>query len=116
MILAIVLLPSLALASFTVRLENNFDRKMLYFFYWIDHPYKMLYFFYWIDHPYGWRAPANMAGGELEASETTRLGGNFQQGKYRIVWKDKDQWKNEMLIHIKKDVTRITVRPEKVEF
>ena len=103
MILAIVLLPSFALASFTVRLENNFDRKMLYFF-------------YWIDHPYGWQAPANMAGGELEASETALLGGNFQQGKYRIVWKDKDQWKNEMLIHIKKDVTRITVRPEKVEF
>ncbi len=43
-----------------------------------------------------------MAGGELEASETTHLGANFQQGKYRIVWKDKDQWKNEMLIHIKK--------------
>jgi len=103
MVLAIVLLPSLALASFTVRLENNFDRKMLYFF-------------YWIDHPYGWRAPANMAGGELEASETTLLGANFQQGKYRIVWKDKDQWKNEMLINIKKDVTRITVRPEKVEY
>ena len=103
MITAIVLLPSLALASFTVRLENNFDRRMLYFL-------------YWIDHPYGWRAPANMAGGELEASETTQLGGPFQQGKYRIVWKDKDQWKNEMLIHIKKDVTRITVSPEKVEY
>ena len=103
MIAAMVLLPSLTLASFSVRLENNFDRKMLYFF-------------YWIDHPYGWRAPANMAGGELEASETTHLGANFQQGKYRIVWKDKDQWKNEMLIHVKKDVTQITVRPEKVEF
>ena len=103
MILAIVLFPTIALASFTVRLENNFDRKMLYFF-------------YWIDHPYGWLSPANMAGGELEASETTHLGGSFRQGKYRIVWKDKDQWKNEMLIHIKKDVTLITVRPEKVEF
>jgi hypothetical protein len=61
MILAIVLLPSLTLASFTVKLENNLNRKMLYFF-------------YWIDHPYGWRAPANMAGGELEASETTQQG------------------------------------------
>jgi hypothetical protein len=103
MVLAMVLLPSFAYAGFTVRLENNFDRKMLYFI-------------YWIDHPYGWRAPANMAGGELEAAETTQLGGSFQQGKYRIVWKDKVRWKNEMLIHIKKDVTRITVRPEKVEF
>ena len=103
LILAVVLLPSLALANFTVRLENNFDRKMFYFL-------------YWIDHPYGWRAPANMAGGELQAMEKTHLGGNFQHGKYRIVWKDKDQWKNEMLMHIKKDVTLITVRPEKVEF
>jgi hypothetical protein len=103
MITAIVLLPSITLASFTVRLENNFDRKMLYFL-------------YWIDHPYGWREPANMAGGELEASESAQLGSRFQQGKYRIVWKDKDQWKNEMLIHVKKDVTQITVRPEKVEF
>ena len=103
MILAMVLLPSSAFAGFTVRLENNFDRKMLYFI-------------YWIDHPYGWLAPANMAGGELEAAETAQLGGSFQQGKYCIVWQDKDQWKNEMLIHIKKDVTRITVRPEKIEF
>ena len=102
-ILAIVLIPSLALASFTVRLENNFDRKMFYFL-------------YWIDHPYGWRAPAHMAGGELEASESTRLGASFKPGKYRIVWKDKDQWKNEMLMHIKEDVTLITVRPEKIEF
>jgi len=102
-VLAIVLLPSLSWASFTVRLENNFDRKMLYFL-------------YWIDHPYGWRTPANMAGGELEASESTRLGASFMPGKYRIVWKDKDQWRNEMLIYIKKDVTLITIRPEKVEF
>jgi hypothetical protein len=102
-VLAIVLLPSLSWSSFTVRLENNFDRKMLYFL-------------YWIDHPYGWRTPANMAGGELKASESTRLDASFMPGKYRIVWKDKDQWKNEMLIHIKKDVTSITIRPEKVEF
>ena len=102
-ILAIVLLPSLSFASFTVRLENNFDRKMLYFL-------------YWIDHPYGWRTPAHMAGGEMEASESTCLGASFKPGKYRIVWKDKNQWKNEMLMHIKEDVTLITVRPEKVEF
>ncbi len=103
LILAIAILPSLSFASFTVRLENNFDRKMFYFF-------------YWIDHPYGWRTPANMAGGELEASESTRLGASFKPGKYRIVWKDKAQWKNVMLINIRADVTSITVRPEKIEF
>lgn len=101
--MAIVLMPSLAAASFAVQLENTFDRKLYYFI-------------YWIDHPYGWRAPANMAGGELDAAEKTRLDASFQQGKYRIVWKDKDQWKNEMLMHINKNVTLITVRPEKVEY
>ena len=103
LITAIILLPALTFASFTVRLENNFDRKMLYFL-------------YWIDHPYGWQAPANVAGAELEASATVHLGSNFQKGKYRIVWRDKDQWKNEMLIYVNKDVTGITVRPEKVEY
>ena len=102
-ILAIVLFPSLSLASFTVRLENDFERKMYYFI-------------YWIDHPYGWRTPANMAGGELEASESTQLGAKYESGKYRVIWKDKDQWQNEMLINIKKDVTAITIRPEKIKF
>ena len=102
-ILTIVLLPSLSFASFTVRLENNFDRKMFYFL-------------YWIDHPYGWRTPANIAGGELAASESTQLGVKYESGKYRVIWKDKDQWQNEMLISVKKDVTAITIRPEKIEF
>ena len=100
---AIFLIPSLALATFAVQLENTFDRKMYYYI-------------YWIDHPYGWVAPANMAGGELNAAEKILLDGNFEQGKYRIVWKDRDQWKNEMLMHINKDVTMITVKPEKVEY
>ncbi len=101
--ITIFLMPSLSLASFAVQLENTFDRKLYYYL-------------YWIDHPYGWKAPANMAGGELDAAEKTRLDGNFQQGKYRIVWKDKDQWRNEMLMYINKGVTLITVRPEKVEY
>ena len=101
--MAIFLMPSFSFASFTVQLENTFDRKMYYFL-------------YWIDHPYGWATPANMAGGELDAAEKTRLNGSFQKGKYRIVWKDRDQWKNEMLIYINKDVTLITVKPEKVEY
>ncbi len=96
-------MPTLSFANFAVQLENTFDRKMYYFL-------------YWIDHPYGWAAPANMAGGELDAAEKTCLDGSFQQGKYRIVWKDKDQWKNEMLIYINADVTLITVKPEKVEY
>lgn len=101
--MVILLAPSLVFASFAVELENTFDRKLYYYI-------------YWIDHPYGWGAPANMAGGELAAAEKTRLDGNFQRGKYRIVWKDKGQWKNEMLMYINKDVTLITVNPEKVEY
>ena len=101
--MGIWLVPSLALASFAIELENTFDRKLYYYI-------------YWIDHPYGWGAPANMAGGELNAAEKARLDGNFQQGKYRIVWKDKDRWRNEMLMYINKDVTLITVNPEKVQY
>ena len=101
--MAIFLVPSISFASFVVEIQNTTDRKLYYFI-------------YWIDHPYGWGAPANMAGGELNAAEKTRLDGSFQQGKYRIVWKDKDQWRNEMLMYINKDVNLVTVNPEKVEY
>ena len=102
-ILLIALLPSMSYASFSVRLENRMDRTMYYF---ID----------WIDHPFGWRTPANMAGGELGAMESRQLGNSFQPGRYRIIWRDRNQWKKEMLIHVKKDVTLVTILPEKVEF
>jgi hypothetical protein len=101
LILLIALLPSLSFASFTVRLENNLDRTLFYF---ID----------WLDHPYGWRTPANMAGGELAALENRHLGGSFQPGRYRITWRDRNQWKKEMLIHVKKNVTLLTIQPERV--
>ena len=102
-ILLIVLLPSLCYASFTVRLENKMDRTIYYF---ID----------WLDHPYGWRTPANMAGGELAALESRHLDTSFLPGRYRIIWRDRDQWKKEMLIHVNKDVTLVTIHPDKVEF
>jgi hypothetical protein len=101
--LLIALLPSLAFAGFTVKLENNFDRTMFYYL-------------YWLDHPNGWRTPANMAGGELPAMESRLLGTSFQPGRYRIVWRDRSQWKKEMLILIKQEVTLITIQPEKIEF
>ena len=64
----------------------------------------MFYFIDWLDHPYDWRTPAPMAGGELPALESRRLGGSFQPGRYRIVWRDRNPGKKEMLIHIKKYV------------
>lgn len=103
LILLIALLPSLSFASFTVKLENNLDKTMFYYL-------------YWLDHPYGWREPANMAGGELPALESRLLGGSFQPGNYRIVWRDRNHWKKEMLFHIRKEVTLITIQPEKIEF
>jgi len=102
-ILAIILLPSLSLASFSVKFQNTFGKKMFYFF-------------YWIDHPFGWSAPANMAGGELEASEVLHLDSSFKQGKYRVVWRDKGTWKNEMSIKVEPDVSSITISPEKIKF
>ncbi len=102
-ILLILLLPSLSLANFSVRFENTFDKKMFYFF-------------YWVDHPFGWPAPANMAGGELEASEVLHLDSSYKQGNYRVVWRDKGTWKNEMSIKVEPDVTSIIISPEKIEF
>ena len=103
LILAIVLLPALAFAGFSIEFENTFNKKVFYFL-------------YWIDHPYNWPAPANMAGGELEALETVKLDVQYQNGKYRVIWRDEAEWQNQMTFSFKKDTGQITVNPEKVKF
>ncbi|UCE50942.1 MAG: hypothetical protein JSV31_16900 [Desulfobacterales bacterium] len=102
-ILVIVLLPSIALADFSIKFENTFNKKVFYFL-------------YWIDHPYNWPAPANMAGGELEALEAVTIGVRYQNGKYRVMWRDEAEWQNHMMFNFKKDTGQITVSPEKVVF
>ena len=97
-ILAIILLPSMALANFSVTFENTFDKKMYYIL-------------FWVDHPFDWPTPANLAGGELGAFKSHDLRSSYKHGKYFVVWQDGGEWLNEMLIVIEKDVTEITITP-----
>ncbi len=97
-IFIIVVLPAVAFANFSIRFENTSDEKMIYSFFWIDHPFNTL-------------RPANLAAGELEALESRRLSYHYNSGQYYIVWRDDSEVRYEMLIHIQDDVTHITVTP-----
>lgn len=99
-ILTMVLLPSVALASFSIEFENTSDQKMIYILYWLDHPFKSL-------------RPASMAGGELKALERRKLINNYETGKYCVIWKENNgEWRREIFIDIQSDVTHITVTPQ----
>jgi hypothetical protein len=102
-ILIVLLVPSVALANFSIRLENTFDKKMYYLL-------------YWIDHPYNWRGPANIAGGELEGLESVEIPIHYDSGKYYVIWRDTGQWKNRVQFDVESDVSHITISPEKVDF
>ena len=102
-ILIILLMPSIALANFSIKLENLFDKKMFYLL-------------YWIDHPYSWNGPANMAGGELEGLASVDIPVHYDSGKYYIIWRDTGQWKNKVQFNIDSDVSHITISPEKADF
>ena len=98
-IVSIVLLPAVALANFSIKFENTSNEKMIYSLFWIDHPFKSF-------------RPANMAAGELKASESRRLSYHYNSGQYYIVWRDDNEVRHEMSIYIQDDVTHITVTPE----
>ena len=100
LILAIVLLPSIALANFSLKLDNNTGKKMVY----------MLY---WIDHHYDWPHPFNMAGGELQARQTVDLRENLQTGKYCVIWSNKEGWQNKVMLNVNDAVKSVTVTPIK---
>jgi hypothetical protein len=93
-----VLLPAVAFANFSIKFENTSGEKMIYSLFWIDHPFKSL-------------RPANMAAGELKASESRRLSYQYISGQYYIVWRDDNKVRHEMSIYIQDDVTHITVTP-----
>ena len=98
-IIAVVLMPALAFANFSITFENTYDKKMVYIFYWLDHPFKSL-------------RPANMAAGELGAYKSRGLSNHYKSGKYYVIWRDNDEQLHEMMLDIKDDVTRITVTPK----
>ncbi len=99
-ILAIVLLPSIAFATFSIQFDNTTSKKMFYLL-------------YWIDHTYDWPHPFNLAGGELEASETVDLKVNYQNGKYYVIWSDDGDWQNKVMMNVNDRVKSVIVTPIK---
>jgi hypothetical protein len=99
-IVAIILLPSIALATFSIQFDNTSDKKMVYALYWIDHTY---------DWPY----PFNMAGGELDAQEKIDLKVRHQNGRYFVLWSDKGEWQNKVMLNVKAGITSVKVTPLK---
>ena len=97
-IVAIVLMPAVAFANFTIKFENTHDAKLIYFLYWIDHPFKS-------------PRPANLAVGELKTLQSRDLSSEYINGRYYVVWTYDNKMINEMLINIHNDVKRITIRP-----
>jgi hypothetical protein len=99
-IIAIILMPAVAFANFSIQLDNDTGKKMFY----------MLY---WVDHTYDWPHPFHLAGGELMASETIDLKSNYQNGKYFVVWSNKDNWQNKVMMNVNDDVKSVIVTPIK---
>ena len=97
-ILAIILLPGLALAKFTIQFENTTHKKMIYLL-------------YWVDHNYDWPKPFNLAGGELQASETISLNQGYQNGQYYVIWYDEGNWQNKVEMNVSEGVTSVKVTP-----
>ena len=99
-IITIILMPAIALANFSIKFENTSNKKMIYILYWLDHPFDSL-------------RPASLAGGELRALESRNLSYNYKFGRYCVIWKDGNgQWRHEMFMEIKDDVSHITITPD----
>ena len=98
-IIALVLLPSVAFAAFSIQFDNTTDKKVFYALYWVDHNY---------DWPY----PFNLAGGELDARESIDLDVRYKNGQYFVIWSDRDQWKNKVIMNVNAGITSVKVTPE----
>jgi hypothetical protein len=99
-IVAIILLPSIALATFSIQFDNTTDKKIFYAL-------------YWIDHTYDWPLPFNLAGGELEAREKIDLKTRQQNGKYYVIWSDRGEWQNKVMLNVDAGITSVKVTPAK---
>jgi hypothetical protein len=97
-ITAIILLPSVAFASFFIQFDNTTHKKMFYLLYWVDHTH---------DWPY----PFNLAGGELDAQETIDLNVRYKNGQYFVIWSDGGQWQNRVMMNVNAGITSVKVTP-----
>ena len=77
-----------------------------------EHGKKLIYFFYWVDHPFESDRPDNLATGELGVSKSRRLSSEYVNGKYVVVWTHGSEPLNEMFIDIKAGITRIKITPQ----
>jgi len=99
-IIAIILIPTIAFANFSIQLDNNTDKKMFYLL-------------YWVDHTYDWPHPFNLAGGELKSSESIDLRSDYRNGKYFVVWSDNGDWQNKVMLNVNDNVKSVIVTPIK---
>ena len=99
-VLSIILIPTIAFANFSIQLDNTTGKKMFYLL-------------YWIDHTYDWPHPFNLAGGELQASESIDLRSDYQNGKYFVVWSDNGDWQNKVMLNVNDDIKSVIVTPIK---
>ena len=98
--MAVLFLPSVVLANFSIEFENTSAEKMIYLFYWLDHPFKSF-------------RPATMAGGELEGLQSRKLINSYESGKYCVIWKNNlGEWEQKIFIDVRGDVSHITVTPQ----
>jgi hypothetical protein len=98
-ILFFLLMPTAAMAEFSIRFENTFDQKMTYMLYWVDNPFEV-------------KKPFNMAGGELGALESREIS-PFSAGKYLVTWRGDGNRANDLNLQIDEGVSFVTVTPEK---
>ena len=100
LVLVIILLPSIAFATFSIQFDNTTGKKLVYLL-------------YWIDHHYDWPHPFNLAGGELAASESVDLEMTFQKGKYYVIWSDNGDWQNKVMVDVSESIKSVVVTPIK---
>ena len=99
-ITAIILLPSVAFATFSIQFDNTTHKKIFYLLYWVDHTYE-------------WPYPFNLAGGELDAQETIDLNVRYKNGQYFVIWRDAGQWQNRVMMNVNAGITSVKVTPLK---
>jgi uncharacterized protein YciU (UPF0263 family) len=98
MVTAIILLPSVAFAAFSIQFDNTTNKKVFYALYWVDHTY---------DWPY----PFNLAGGELDPKEIIDLNVRYKGGQYFVIWSDQGQWQNKVMMNVNTGITSVKVTP-----
>ena len=54
-----------------------------------------------------------MAGGELGAQEQIDLKVRPKNGKYYVIWSDRGEWQNKVILDVHADITSVKVTPEK---